>query len=86
MSNKPIIQMRDNQRTVVNAELIDGMIADDNTSKENLLKYGHVILTLYIAGQERKFFYDLKSEIEYKYYCDDVADIRVKLGRIGGLV
>lgn len=84
MSKEYIIQLRDNSKAVINAKIINCMIAEDHISQENLLKYGHAKIELFLADVPKTFFYDLESELDYKYYYEDAKRIRFALNKIGG--
>ncbi len=80
---KHIIQLRDTTNFIVNAEIIDGMVAWDK------LTYGQIHsdyleIKLFIGKEERKFFYEINSEHDFNNYIQDCKTIRTALQKIGG--
>lgn len=84
MPKEYIIQLRDNSKAVINAKIINCMIAEDHISQETLMKCGHATIELYLGNQPKTFFYDLESELDYQYYCEDAECIRFALNKLGG--
>lgn len=84
MSKEYIIQLRDNSRAIINAKIINCMIADDNISQEALIKTGYADIHLFLGNTEKIFLYNIDSELDYKYYCEDAERIRFALNKLGG--
>lgn len=84
MPKEYIIQLRDNSRAIINAKIINCMIADDNITQETLIKTGYADISLFLGNTERVFIYEIEDEIDYKYYCEDAERIRFALNKLGG--
>jgi len=84
MNKEHIIQLRDAANTIINAKIINGMLANNNCSAETLIKSGYTDITLFIGDKEKIFIYEIDDEIDYKHYCEDADRIRFALNKIGG--
>ena len=84
MSKEYIIQLRNNSKAVINAKIINCIIAQDDISQEILIKEGYANIYLFLGNTEKVFLYNIDSELDYKYYCEDVERIRFALNKLGG--
>jgi len=79
-----IIQFRDSNSSIISADIIEGMMTEREYENKEVHNLGYASIILFITGKERRLSYSIQSEIESKYYEEDVERVRFALNKVGG--